>query len=116
MQIKKSAIIIVFSAIAVSAILTVTVSFSWGLSFLIGFIWMWVNFILTINIFSKAMPKGEKLNLLIYFLIKFPLLYALLLLILLCKKFPVLGILAGMTVSLIVIVVIKYAGITDRTT
>lgn len=116
MQIKKYTIIILFSTIAISAILTALINLSWGLGFLIGFIWMWGNFTLTIKIFGKAMPKGEKINILIYFLIKFPLLYAFLLLILLCKKFSVLGILAGMTVSLIIITVIKYAGITDRNT
>lgn len=116
MRIKKSTTIIIFSAIAVSIILSITIDLPWGLGFLIGFIWMWGNFTLTINIFNKAMPKGEKSNIFIYFLIKYPLLYASLVLILLCKKFSILGILAGMTISLILLTIKKYAGITSHAT
>lgn len=72
MKINKSAVITAFFAAIVSAILTAAINLSWGLGFLIGFMWMWGNFTLTINIFGKAMPKGEKMNLVIYFLIKSP--------------------------------------------
>lgn len=73
----------------------------WAVGILTGLAWMLVNLVLMNNLFKVAFLKGSKKKLILLLLIKFPLLYAVLLAVLLSKKFPIAAILVGMPLAFI---------------
>lgn len=79
----------------------------WVIGILTGLAWMSVNLLLLNKLFKIAYLKEPKKKLYLLLLIKFPLLYAVLLAVLLSKKFPVASILVGMALVFILQKVIR---------
>lgn len=73
----------------------------WVVGILTGLAWMSVNLLLLNKLFKVAYLKEPKKKLYLLILIKFPLLYAVLLAVLLSKKFPIAAILVGMPLAFI---------------
>lgn len=76
-------------------------SFSAGI--LVGASWLMANFLLTINLLEIAVLKRASKKLLLFLLVKFPVLYLLGFLIIARKLFPVASLLTGMSLIILVL-------------
>ena len=93
-------IILVFG-LAIILAFTGNLPFSAGI--LVGASWLMANFLLTINLLEIAVLKRASKKLLLFLLVKFPVLYLLGFLIIARKLFPVASLLTGMSLIILVL-------------
>ncbi len=100
--IKRSFRATLFFAAAVIVILLLLRQWRWAAGFTVGVIWSAVNFIFTLRILDVAVLKRPKKMLLLFLMVKFPLLYLAGLFILMSGYFPVMSILLGILPILLI--------------
>ncbi len=100
--IKKSFKVTLVLVLATVAVLIFMRQERWAGGFAVGALWSSVNFLFTIRILDVAVLRQPKPKLLLFLLVKFPLLYILGLFILISGFFPVWSILAGLFPVLVI--------------
>jgi len=104
---KKAIKINTLLTLITALVLAVTGQLRWAGGFLTGSVWSTVNFLLLVNILKIAILEKEKKGLVPALLLKFPVLYLGGFLILTLEIFPVLSLLAGVSLILAVIGLVK---------
>jgi len=101
--VKKSMKFSFLAAAAIALILVSRNNSGWAAGLLVAVLWSILNFSLTIRVFEMAILKKDPKKLSAILLVKFPVLYVGGFFILNLKLFPLVSILAGITLTLAVI-------------
>ncbi len=100
-SIKKLTYLTLLVAVVISMGFSLMGQQLWAGGFLFGVCWSLVNFLLTIQLLKVAILQYPKEKMRMLLLLKFPLLYLLVFLVLIYKVFPVSGVLIGLLPVLI---------------
>jgi hypothetical protein len=104
---KKALKINILVALAGALVLVLAKKLPWAGGFLIGAVWSTVNFLFLANILKIAILKKDRKKLAALLLMKFPVLYLAGFLVLSMGIFPPLSLLAGLSLILVVMGLIK---------
>ena len=102
-KLNKPINISVILVFGLAFLLAITGNLSFSAGILVGASWLMANFLLTINLLEIAVLKRASKKLLLFLLVKFPVLYLLGFLIIIRKLFPVASLLTGMSLIILVL-------------